>query len=171
MSVAQSIDLLKRQGSQLCKPITLEGIMDMVFECSFAVSGIKESSIVEKHPNCPSDLVEFWEIASTAKLFEDITYGQWGLEIVDPDTAQSVTREFCERRNSDYRLGDLVIGRFLGDLDLLIIRCDPLSHDFGNILVALPIDRRNDWYYVSDSFSIFLDQFTEACGNKFWAEG
>ncbi len=160
---------MKRGGSQLSKPVVVEGMPDMTFDCSFSVAGVNSPVISQWVSACPSDLADFWTIASTARLFEDISYGQWGLEILDPQAAATATKKYQSRRHEDFLAGDLVIGKFLGDSDLLIIRCDPACSDFGSILVALPIDRRNEWYKVADSLSSFLDIFIKASGDKVWA--
>ena len=169
MTIAESIDLMKREGDRLAKPVPVEGMPDMTFACSFAEAGANPSVIAGSVANCPTDLAEFWSIARTARLFEDQSYGQWGLEVLDPQTAVSTTRQFRERRIRDYVDGDLVIGKFLGDSDLLVIRCDPAADDFGNVLVALPIDPRSEWYCVANSLSSFLTSFIKTGGEKAWA--
>ena len=116
----------------------------------------------------PSELVAFWRLASSARLFEDVTYGQWGLEIFTPSEARQVASAEVQKRSRDYREGDLVVGRFLGDSDLLIVRADPRSDDFGCVLIALPIDRREDWYRVAENFEQFLAAFARSEGRKYW---
>jgi hypothetical protein len=61
-----------------------------------------------------------------------------------------------------------VIGKFLGDSDLLIVRCDAAAKDFEAVLIALPLDPRCDWYAVGTSFAAFLDEYVEKGGQKFW---
>jgi hypothetical protein len=63
---------------------------------------------------------------------EDRQFGQWGLEFVDPAASDRHSAEFKHSRLRDFKHGDRVIERFLGDSDLLLIRCDPsafLGHD------------------------------------------
>lgn len=116
----------------------------------------------------PADVIAFWRVAHSARLFEDSMYGQWGLEILPPREAKSATDAYVTQRRKDYRTGDVVLGRFLGDSDLLILRADPSAGDFGHVLVALPIDRRAQWYRVADSFEAFLDAYARAEGDKYW---
>ncbi|UJB64050.1 SMI1/KNR4 family protein [Acidovorax sp. YS12] len=118
--------------------------------------------------NLPPDLAEFWRHASAANLFKDAEYGQWGLEIFDAQKAKAESLRVFSNRPEDFLESDLVIGRFLGDSDLLVIRNDRGAEDFGSILVALPIDKRNEWNFVAASFLIFLERFVEAEGDKFW---
>jgi hypothetical protein len=68
----------------------------------------------------PSDLIQFWEETSSVHLFEEINYGQWGLVIWSPEEVLTKHPErFQERAYSeDFRKGDLIIGSFLGDLDM-----------------------------------------------------
>ena len=63
---------------------------------------------------------------------------------------------------------DLIIGEFLGDSDLLVVRCSPNSTDFGQIIIALPIGHREDWYYLTYSLPEFLQKFIASQGEKFW---
>ncbi|KAE9904771.1 SMI1/KNR4 family protein, partial [Enterobacteriaceae bacterium TzEc051] len=55
-----------------------------------------------------------------------------------------------------------------GDSDLLLVRCDPNSDDYGSIFVVLPIDQRQDWYIVANTFQEFISKFYETQGDKFW---
>lgn len=95
--------------------------------CSFAEGD--EDGAALKH--LPAQLVEFWKNTSAARLFEDEDSGQWGLEIVSPGEARLLTEVEVKKRPRDYVYGDLVIGRFLGDSDLLLVRCDPSAFDYG----------------------------------------
>lgn len=119
----------------------------------------------------PPGLSELWSRTRSARLFEDSQFGQWGLVLVSPEEAKEMTADFKLRRSGDYVPGDLVIGKFLGDSDLLIVRCDPDCHDFGQILVASPLDPRSDWYRVADDFETFLREYERADGAKFWEDG
>src|SRR5262245_32550880 len=78
----------------------------------------------------PVDIVRFWNESSGVRLFEDISYGQWGLIIWSPDRVIE-GQGIQEIRSKDFCPGDLVIGEFLGDLELPILRCDPMEDDFG----------------------------------------
>jgi hypothetical protein len=169
MTVTELIDLMIREGSVLAKPVVVEGMPDMTFDCWFAPQGASPMELAELYDNLPLDITEFWEKARTARLFEDQVYGQWGLEIFDPREALDTTRQCKERRTRDYLDDDLVVGRFLGDSDLLVVRNDPTSIDFGTVIVALPIDPRADWYHVSKSFGEFLESFVNSGGEKYWA--
>ena len=168
MTIAEMIELMKRKGSHLANPVPVKGMSDMEFDCSFACDGVNELVGTDSVPLFPCDLVDFWRISRAAKLFEDKTYGQWGLEILDPESALIATANLQIKRFKDYLLGDLVLGRFIGDSDLLVIRCDPSSSDFGHLLVAAPMDPRKEWYRVAESLSAFLDLYIKAGGDKAW---
>lgn len=136
---------------------------DLDVACFFSDSG------VEQLPSgLPPDLIEFWRTCESARLFEDRKYGQWGLVLLNPQESTERSNAFRERRARDYMSGDRIVGEFLGDSDLLIVRCDPAASDFGKIVVALPIDARDAWPVVAPSFSEFLNKYTEEKGNKFW---
>lgn len=168
MTIDQVICLLKERGSHLRDPISDGSIPAMAFSCAFSPNGARTEDIQPIAGTCPIPLQEFWRITESGRLFEDSTYGQWGLEILRPKQATEATRVEFERHPIDYIDGDLVIGRFLGDSDLLIIRCDESSPDFGRLLVALPLDPREEWYKVADSFEDFLSRYVEAKGDKYW---
>ncbi len=170
MTVSESIELMKREGARLAKPIAVEGLPAMEFSCSFAEDGVSPQELSAIHPDCARDISEFWKEARDARLFADQTYGQWGLEILDPQQAAYTTRQCQQRRSRDFVAGDLVVGKFLGDSDLLVIRNDATGDDFGTVLVALPVDPRAGWYCVGKSFAAFLDSFIKAGGDKYWTE-
>jgi len=55
-----------------------------------------------------------------------------------------------------------VIGEFLGDQELLILDRD------GRVMVALPLDLRQDWFRPAASLSDFLQRLLTTNGAKFW---
>lgn len=116
----------------------------------------------------PAELREFWSLAESARLFEDRLYGQWGLEIVTPYGSELLTQQYKQERGDNYREGDLIVGRFLGDSNLLLVRCDRAEPDFGNVYVVLPLDPRNDWDIVGNDFEAFLKQYASEQGAKYW---
>jgi uncharacterized protein YrzB (UPF0473 family) len=122
--------------------------------------------IVEKE--MPESLMRFWEKYSKARLFEDVEYGQWGLNILAINEVTKKTKEYFELRNAEAKEGDYVVGEFLGDSDILIVRCDKNESDYGNVIVALPIDPRKDWYIVSEDFGSFLEKYMKCQGDKYW---
>lgn len=115
-----------------------------------------------------AEMKELWSLARKAVLFKDCKYGQWGLELLYPLDALKVTRELRRDRPRDYRRYDLVIGRFLGDQELLILLSDERSPDFGAVMVALEIDPRKDWPIVADGIGQFLERLWKASGEKYW---
>jgi hypothetical protein len=115
----------------------------------------------------PDDLQELWQKCNGLRLFEDKTYGQSGLIIWSPQKVAEQQKVL--RRNSDeFQDGDLVIGEFLGDSDLLVVRCEQNSNDFGKIIIALAIDHRADWYYLPYLLPEFLQKLVNSQGEKFW---
>ena len=115
----------------------------------------------------PDDLRELWQKCNGLRLLEDKTYGQSGLIIWSPQKV--LEQQQVLKRNSDEFLdGDLIIGEFLGDSDLLVVRCDQDSDDFGQVIISLPIDQRSDWYYLPYLLPEFLQKLTNSQGEKFW---
>lgn len=116
----------------------------------------------------PLALIHLWNKTSGLYLFEDITYGQWGLILWSPNRVITEQEKRIAQRREDFRPGDLIIGEFLGDSDLLLLRCDATAPDFGNVIIALPLDSREEWYFAANSLENFLSQFLAANGDKFW---
>lgn len=141
---------------------------DFMLSCTFADEPASFDELAELQSSVPEDLMAFWRLTRTARLFVDRHYGQWGLEILSPSEAAKETHVQRRNRPAQYRDGDVVIGRFLGDSDLLIIRCNEKSADFGKVLVALPIDPRPDWFTPADTFGDFLRLYLENEGAKYW---
>lgn len=162
------VQLIRDQGSTLAKPVEVEGMPPMSFACSMSNRPATESEFSILPFECPSELRCFWEETATARLFVDQEYGQWGLEILNPDLSMELTARFREERPSDSKLGDLVVGKFLGDSDLLIVRCDTNTDDYGSVVIALPLDPRMEWETAGKSFSGFLENYVMSGGEKFW---
>lgn len=116
----------------------------------------------------PQELKDLWNQTSHLRLFEDITYGQWGLVLWSPEQVIIKHQEWALTRKDEFHPGDLIIGEFLGDSDLLMIRCNPKARDFASVMIVLPIDSRKDWYIAADSLVVFLEKFIQAQGSKFW---
>lgn len=114
----------------------------------------------------PPELIDLWSVAGSARLFVDIDYGQWGLELLSPRDSADVTRHEVEQRPGEYLPDDVVIGQFLGDLELLVY--SPSEPTARRILVSLPLDKRADWPVAGSSIVEFLLRFTTARGDKFW---
>jgi len=110
----------------------------------------------------PDHVISFWTSAGSATLFADLDDGQWGLELFDPPTSRERTEVERVRRPDDIVSGDVVVGAFLGDLELVVVDAD------GGVRIALPLDPRSDWYRPASSFAGFLDRYVESTGHKFW---
>lgn len=91
-----------------------------------------------------------------------------GLKIIFYWGSNFASKIYKSNRNNDALQSDLIIGEFYGDSDLLLVRCDPNSDDYGSIFVVLPIDQRQDWYIVANTFQEFISKFYETQGDKFW---
>ena len=135
--------------------------------CEFDVPATAEQ-IDQVGVNIPESLRMFWLHAGSAALFEDVDYGQWGLRILSPSESLKATTEYLQSRQHDAVAGDQVIGEFLGDSDLVVLRCEKSADDFGMVLVALPIDSRSDWARAASNFEEFLQRYVESDGDKFW---
>ncbi len=104
----------------------------------------------------PKVLEDFYTVSNGADLFKDQEYGQWGLKLYSIEEVIFASKIYKSNRNNDALQSDLIIGEFYGDSDLLLVRCDPNSDDYGSIFVVLPIDQRQDWYIVANTFQEFI---------------
>ncbi len=114
------------------------------------------------------DARNFWMACRSARLFEDVEYGQWGLVLLDPLASWQRTAAERASRPNDLAPQDVVIGEFLGDQELLVL-C-PSETGSRRVLVALPLDPRADWFGVADDLSEFLDRYSDAEGLKYWEQ-
>jgi len=144
--------------------------ISMPMECQVLPPQPWEQKILEDSFSItlPLTIINLWNKTSGLRLFEDITYGQWGLILWSPNQVITEQEKYIAQRKSDFRPGDLIIGEFLGDADLLVLRCDETSPDFGNIIIALPLDSREEWNIASLTLESFLNQLIAANGDKFW---
>ena len=110
----------------------------------------------------PPLLRELWRAARSADLFVDVDYGQWGLRLFGPPRSKEETDRVRQGRPSDFGEGDVVIGEFLGDSDLLVVERD------GVVRVAWPLDPRADWPTVANDLSAFLLRYRDTEGAKYW---
>ena len=138
-----------------------------ILDSTFGVHGAADHEL-SSLLHADSGLIEFWRNVQTAELFKDITYGQWGLRILSPsDSILRTQAELIERPN-EMLSTDRVFAEFIGGSDHLLM---DLSFDHPThkpIYVQLPIDRRNDWPKIADSFEQFLEKYVQECGDKFW---
>lgn len=129
------------------------------------------SSVIETtfgQRKLPTSLLDFWKHTSGGRLYEDVTYGQWGLILYSPEETQARSETVRELYPENHRPSDLVIGEFLGDTEILFIEAEVDSPNFGAVYVASPLDPRSDWSRVGDDLADFLKQFVRADGEKFW---
>ncbi len=115
------------------------------------------------------ELVEWIESAppqASARLLAEETYGASGLEILSPANSATSTREWFSERE-DMREGDVLVGRFLGDADRLVF--GPSESGRRRLLVADPIDYRDNWYGTARTIAGFLIRYHESCGDAFWS--
>jgi hypothetical protein len=126
----------------------------------------------------PSELAELWNACGGLVLYEDDLYGQWGLVIFPPtdeaifppseSTFFNLNREFHEDKAEWILPGDLILGRFWGDRERPMIRCDKNAADYGSIFIVAEMDERPDWYKAASSLEEFLVKFMDAKGAKYW---
>jgi hypothetical protein len=168
-TIPEIINLLKKNWSSPTQAYHGGEKVDFLLTCQFRSAG---THIDSNYPfSVPEDLKEFWSIAASAELFKDNEYGQWGLQILSPHESLLVTNEEKESRSEDFKKNDLVIGKFIGDSDLLVLSAEEDSQYYNSILIALPIDHRKEWYKVASGFAAFLDSYVEHQGEKYWEVG
>jgi hypothetical protein len=126
----------------------------------------EEIEVAWRGVELPPAAVDLWTTYRTARLFEDIDYGQWGLIILDPGASVERTSQERESRPMDVRSDDIVIGVFLGDQDLLVLA--PSNEGNQRVMIALPLDGRADWMGAAPALGEFLEAYFAAGGNKFW---
>lgn len=165
-NIGQIIHILKTRWAQPREAFHRGERCPFLLACNFAAEPIGSSVQFPLRP--PDDVLEFWHVTRHATLFEDQQYGQWGVEVLDPAQALTETARQASARPRDFLGSDLILARFLGDSDLVVLSCDPNQPGFGSVTIALPIDKRSDWPVVASSFGDFLSRLLEAQGDKYW---
>ncbi len=151
------------------QPAPPEGVSGNPFKLSSTLHEPATASEVEEawpSRRLPAQLVEAWSSTREANLFEDVDYGQWGLVLLSPTASAERTSKELQARPATYRTDDLVIGEFLGDQELLVLAGS--EGGGGQVLVALPLDDRADWYVVAEDLAEFLASYFRHAGEKFW---
>jgi hypothetical protein len=118
----------------------------------------------------PLEIQALWNNSSELRIYEDVNYGQGGLVIYGPQNLVSLHREKAGQKQWEgrFRQGDLVMGELIGDDELVLLRCDPEQEDFGDVIIALPIEARTQWPTVESSLTTFLEKFLESPAEKYW---
>jgi hypothetical protein len=118
----------------------------------------------------PDELAELWNSCGGLSLYEDDTFHQWGLIVRAPSHPDFFTlnREYCEDYPNEVLPGDVIFARFLGDLELALIRCDKNAADYGTIVIVAEMDPRSKWKTAAHSLEEFLVRFMDANGAKYW---
>lgn len=124
------------------------------------------TKIEHLHLEVPQDLLDLWSTSDKTALWQDVSYGQWGLIIHDPIWCERETRYFRSVYTNDIRNDELIIGEFLGDQEKVVISCS--SEDFGTIRILRPLDPRKVWPVVASSLTEFLHRFLDTEGAKYW---
>lgn len=151
-----------------CRPIPHEGGLGNPFQlASKLAEPATADEIKEPWGNRElGDALDLWSACREARLFEDVQYGQWGLLLLAPEASAVRTIQEREARPRDFRADDIVIGEFLGDQELVVLA--PSEAGSRRVLVALPLDRRADWFAAASSLNEFLVLYFDAVGNKYW---
>lgn len=111
---------------------------------------------------CRPEIAALWTTTETADLFIDLDFGQWGLRLLSPEASAARTRQELSERPGDFRSGDVILGEFLGDQELLVVEGG------GGVRVAWPLDPRPDWPRPADDLVSFLRRYAASGGDKYW---
>ncbi len=136
--------------------------------CCSLNDGVEESRLSSVDVNFPKEAKELYLTADGAALFKDDEYGQWGLRLFRFDEVDDQTSRYLRERSKDSIAGDRIIGEFTGDSDLLLLRCDPQSNDFGSVIVVSAIDQRTNWDVAAKDLGSFLQKYYTFQGDKYW---
>lgn len=162
------IEEIKKKWTVPKYPLSKEGQLgEFLLSCSFFPASPSEV-VFSPQITIPDDLQKFWMSFERAELFRDITYGQWGSDILSHKDAIFCTKEQIKYRPCDFATTDLIIGQFRGDSDVLMVNCNPHANNYGQITVVTPLDKRHDWVVVANNFTNFLKLYAQYNGDKFW---
>ncbi|MBL8620882.1 MAG: hypothetical protein JNK64_06245 [Myxococcales bacterium] len=114
----------------------------------------------------PPEVAALWSCCESAKLFADLEYGQWGLELLTQEKSSHYTKYFIVELPSHYRHDDVVVGAFMGEQDLLVVA--PSESGARQLLVARAMEDRSTWYGVGPDLASFLENYLDHAGAKYW---
>lgn len=117
----------------------------------------------------PNDLYQIWQEVSGLRLFEDVNYEQWGFVLWSPEQTVRFHPQRTATLQRELVNGDLAVGEFLGDADLLIVRCDSQADDFGAVLIALPSEPRSSWPVIAATLTDYLSHAVAVATPKYWS--
>lgn len=146
-----------------------EGSTDNPFKLSSTVDEpATAAEIAQAWPGhrLPEQLLEAWSTARQARLFADTEYGQWGLVLLSPAASAERTETELRARSGEYHSGDVVIGEFLGDQELVVLA--DANGGAGRVLIARPLDDRADWDVAAVDLGEFLQSYFARAGDKYW---
>lgn len=116
----------------------------------------------------PSELRQFWRLTSELRLFVEVNYGQWGVIVYSPEEVINLHQAKRSLYEESFLFGDLVIGDFKGDVQFIVVRCNPEAEDYGSIVVAQPADPRKYWPKVGSSLTEFLSGILDSPYKYYW---
>lgn len=153
-----------RPGSSLDPPVVLESSVHPPVR--WDPESIEKTIV----GSLPDELRVLWSEASEIRLNCDNHYGQWGCILWSPDDLLARQRDSMSWRGGggDFRSGDLIVGEFRGDCDLVVVRCNALASDYGHVLIAVDTDERKEWPCVAASLSEFIARFQGDPLHKYW---
>jgi hypothetical protein len=117
----------------------------------------------------PRQVIDLWTEAGGVKLYVEKNNGQWGLVVWSGTEVVPGNRRYKRiYRSDDFRPGDLLIGEFRGDSDLVLLRCDEAANDYGRVVIIDPLERREAWKIAANSLGGFLRKWCKTKGEKYW---
>lgn len=148
--------------------------LDLLLETEVNPPFEPKISLIETELNVkiPEQILECWGLCSSITLLRDKRRNLRGLRTHPPDERIIEVNRYILKdviQPEDYLTGDLILAEFGGEQDQLIVRCDPSADDFGELLIAMPIDSREDWFHMGNSLVRFLKDFIEHNGYTYWA--
>ena len=163
MSLAETIQRYRAFG-----PPRQVGADDACVQACEVAGPADRAEIIESWhgADIPPDVAELWAQCREARLFVDVVYGQWGLALLSPAVSAEQTTLQRRLREIDFQVGDVVIGKFIGDQELLVVA--PAETGARRVMVALEMDPRADWPGVGPNVGDFLAGYWEHSGEKYW---
>lgn len=115
----------------------------------------------------PPELAWLWDRASRIHLFEDVTYGQWGLRFWSPeDVVQGIDRVRQAAPDGVLPPDTIPIGKFVGDPQYLLMTAPPSSPSVR--LFGEETRTFNEYVSFGPSLANFLANYLDAGGAWFW---
>lgn len=156
------MDLERRGGLAPKLADTVDWYEVMLFPA--AVEGEIALALATLGRDLPADFLRFWECTNGANLFLNES-GLHGVGIASTGRIGELQRDEEEFYGTEALAPYAIFGRVNGAGDFLVFELET-----GRVLDGVHAEQPAEWRPIAESFTDWLERFTEASGRYYWIE-